>query len=91
MAEVDFRRRVRWSMPAPDSAGGWYAAAVAVGAAGIVTLTGARSEPMFWSGWILVSAGTLGAVVVRRATRRRPANDSAGPAQGQAGVRPDAW
>jgi glutaredoxin len=75
--EREFRRRLRWTPPRPSSPLAGYVAAAAVAALGMVTLLGARSRPMYLSGWLILAGSTFAAVYIWAVSRRRGRNPRA--------------
>ena len=70
MSDRGFGRRLRRAAPRPASPRAWYAAAFAASLVGLVSVLGARSEPIFISGWLIMATAALGALYVWRASRR---------------------
>ncbi len=69
--EREFRRRLRWTPPRPSSPLAGYVAATAVSVVGVVSVLGARSRPIFLSGWLILAGCALAAAYIWLVSRRR--------------------
>lgn len=69
-AERAFRRRLRWTPPRPSSPRAGYAACAAVSVLGLVSVLGARSRPIYFSGWLILAGCVLSAAYIWLVGRR---------------------
>lgn len=69
--ERDFRRRLRWTPPRPSSPLAGYVAAAAVSVLGVISVLGAKSRPIYLSGWLILTGSAVAATYVWLVGRQR--------------------